>query len=160
MRITAAQRPLYAYIHSLVLDPDAVEDILQEVNLTLWRKIGEFEGRGSFLAWACHIAYLQVLAYVKRQRRDRYVTFDETALSDISESMARKVEGMDARFEALLHCLTQLSPHERQMILRRYEVGGSVQAIAAELDRPVASVRVSLHRIRQSLIDCINRVIT
>src|SRR4051794_27146569 len=152
MRITAAQRPLYAYIHSLVLDPNAVEDILQEVNLALWRKIGEFEGRGSFLAWACHIAYLQVLAYVKRQRRDRHVIVDEAALSDISESMARKVGSMDARFEALLHCLTQLPPHNREMILRRYEVGGSVQAIAAELDRPVASVRVSLHRIRQSLI--------
>jgi RNA polymerase sigma-70 factor, ECF subfamily len=155
MRITAAQRPLYAYIRSLVLAPEDVEDILQEVNLVLWRKIGEFDGRGPFLTWACQVAYLQVLAYCKRQRRDRHEHVDEEVLADLAAVVAGKVEQLDARVDALHRCLAKLGPQQRRMILRRYDIGGSVRAIADELGRPAASVRVTLHRIRQSLIECI-----
>lgn len=157
VRITAVQRPLYAYIRSLVIARDDVEDILQEVNLVLWRKIGEFDGRGPFLTWACHIAYLQVLAYCKRRRRDRRVVLDEAAMNEIARSMAAKVERIDARMEALGACLSKLAPSHRQMILRRYGRGSSVRALAEELDRPADSVRVTLHRIRQTLIDCVGR---
>jgi RNA polymerase sigma-70 factor, ECF subfamily len=160
MRITAAQRPLYTYIRSLVVSPDDVEDILQEVNLVLWRKIGEFDGSVPFTAWAFRIAYLQVLAYSKRRRREQHAQLDEALLSEIAESMAGKIDHLDARVEALRGCLAKLHPQLRGMILRRYDVGGSVQAIADELHRPTASVRVSLHRIRQSLIACIGRTLT
>ncbi len=157
IRITAAQRPLFAYIRSMVLAPVDVEDILQEVNLVLWRKLGEYDPRRPFLTWACSIAHLQVLAYYKRRRRDRHELFDELALDAIARSMAPKVENLDSRLDALRSCLGKLGPAHRQMILKRYDLGGSVQAIADELGRPVASVRVTLHRIRQALLACVSQ---
>lgn len=159
MRITAVQRPLYAYIRSMIVSPDDVEDILQEVNLVLWRKLGQFDGRGPFLTWACHIAFLQVRAYCKKRKRHRQMVFGDSVLFDIARSMAEKVEQIDARLEALSGCLKKLGPSQRQMILRRYERGATVQAIAAEVGRPAESVRVTLHRIRQALIDCMGRTL-
>jgi RNA polymerase sigma-70 factor (ECF subfamily) len=102
---------------------------------------------------------LQVLAYCKKQRRDRHAHFDEEALADVAAVVAAKVERLDARLEALHRCLAKLAPQQRRMILRRYDVGGSVQAIADELDRPAGSVRVTLHRIRHALIECIDQTL-
>src|SRR5690348_3481046 len=79
-RIAASQKPLFAYIRTLLGPIGEVDDVLQEVNLVLWRRGHEFDGRGQFLTWACHIAYLQVLAHCKRRRREKHVYFDEGVL--------------------------------------------------------------------------------
>jgi RNA polymerase sigma-70 factor (ECF subfamily) len=158
-QIVSAQKPLYSYIRTLVGPTNDVDDILQEVNLVLWRKGHEFDGRGRFLAWACHIAYVQVLAHCQRRRREKQVYFDERVLNELAQYVSWEVERIDARLEALHDCLGKLSPKLRRMILSRYEAGGSVHKVAGELDRPVGSVRVALHRIRLLLADCIGRTL-
>lgn len=158
-QITACQRPLFAYIRTLIGPGSDVDDILQEVNLILWRKRDEFDGRGPFLTWACHIAYLQVLAHCKRRRREQSVYFGEDVLGNIAGCLAQEVEHLDARVEALRECLAKLPHAQRRVILRRYEGDGSVQRMAGELGRPVGSLKVSLYRIRQLLADCIARAL-
>jgi RNA polymerase sigma-70 factor (ECF subfamily) len=157
--IAGAQRPLYAYIRTLIGPWGDAEDILQEVNLVLCRKAGEYDGRGQFLTWACRVAYLQVLAHLKRRQRDRHLYFDEGVLADLAQPLASQVERLDSRQEALHHCLARLSPEHRQLIRARYAAGGSVQKIAQEVGRPVGSVRVTLHRIRTLLLQCMERTL-
>jgi RNA polymerase sigma-70 factor (ECF subfamily) len=157
--ITACQRPLFAYIRTLIGPGSDVDDILQEVNLILWRKRDEFDGRGRFLTWACHIAYLQVLAHCKRRRREQSVFFDEDVLEGLAGCLAQEVERLDVRVEALRECLAKLPPARRRVILRRYEGDGSVERMADELGRPVGSLKVSLYRIRRMLGDCIARTL-
>ena len=100
-RIAGAQRPLYAYVRSLVGPWAEPDEILQEVNLVLVRKADEFDGRGKFLTWACRVAYFQVLAYLKRRQRDKHVYLDEALLADLSGPLAAQVEQLDSRLEAL-----------------------------------------------------------
>jgi RNA polymerase sigma-70 factor (ECF subfamily) len=153
--ITGAQRPLYAYIRTLVGPGADASDILQAVNLVLCRKASEFDGRGQFLTWACRVAYLQVLAHLKARRRDRHAYFDEAVLEDLAGPLSAQVEQLDARVEALRHCLAGLSSTHRQMITARYAPGGSVEQVG----RPAGSVRVTLHRIRLLLLECIRRTL-
>lgn len=157
--IASAQRPLFAYIRTLIGPGGDVDDVLQEVNLVLWRKGTGFDGRGRFLAWACRIAHLQVLAHVQGRRREKHVYLGEQVLNELAERAAEEVQRIDARLEALRGCLAKLPAAQRQMITRRYEDGSSVQKVADELDRPPASVRVTLHRLRQLLADCIERTL-
>ena len=156
--ISASQKALFVYVRSLVGPGSDLDDILQDVNLILWRKGEEFDGSGQFLTWACHIAYIQVLAHWKKQRREKRVFFDEKILSDLEECIAGKVKRIDARLDALHECLSKLPPAQRQVVLRRYEGNGSIQQVAGELGRPVGSVKVAVHRIRQLLADCIARL--
>ena len=156
-QITTSQKALFAYISTLLGSAGDVDDVLQEVNLVLWRRGHEFDGRGQFLTWACHIAYLQVLAHCKRLRRERHTYFDEGVLADLAVCVAKEVERIDAQLEALRACLGKLPSSQRRLILCRYEAGGSVQNLASELDRPASSVSVTLHRIRKLLSDCIAR---
>jgi RNA polymerase sigma-70 factor, ECF subfamily len=155
--IAASQKPLFAYIRTLLGPTNEVDDVLQEVNLVLWRRFHEFDGRCQFLTWACHIAYLQVLAQCKRRKREKHFYFDESVLADLAGRMAQKVEDVDARLVALRGCLAKLPASQRRIILRRYEEGCSVQDVASELNRPAGSVRVTLRRIRKLLSDCIAR---
>jgi len=158
-QVANAQRPLYAYIRSLVGPWAETEDILQEVNLVLCRKANEFNGQGRFLTWACRVAYLQVLAHLKQRQRDKHLYLDEALLSDLAGPLADQVERIDDRVEALRHCLAQLSPRHRRLITDRYARGGTVQKAADEAGRPAGSVRVTLHRIRQLLLACIERTL-
>ncbi len=158
--IVAAQKPLYAYIRTLAGPASDVDDILQEVNLVLWRKGHEFHDRGRFLSWACHIAYLQVLANCQKRRREKQVYIDESVLRELAEYVSGEVQRIDARLEALRGCLGKLSAERRKMILSRYEANGSAKKVAGDLKRPVGSVRVTLHRIRLLLADCIERSMT
>jgi len=157
--IAACQKALFAYVRTLVGPNAEVDDILQEVNLVLWRKGQEFDGRTRFLAWACHIAYLQALAHRQKRHRDRIVFLAEDTLATIAEYAGNEVDRIDARLEALGRCLSKLSPGQRRMILMRYEEGGSAQKVADELGRPVGSIRVTLHRARVLLAECIGRAL-
>jgi RNA polymerase sigma-70 factor (ECF subfamily) len=157
--ITSSQKPLFVYIRSLVGRTSDADDILQEVNLVLWRRGHEYDGRVPFLSWACRIAYMQVLAHYQKRRRARQMYFDEDVLADLAEFVGGEVERVDARIDALRGCLARLSPSQRRMILLRYEDGGSTQKVAGEIGQPLGSVRVALHRIRQVLAECIGRTL-
>ena len=45
------------------------------------------------------------------------------------------------------------------MITARYAAGGSVQKVAEAERRPAGSVRVTLHRVRLLLLDCVERTL-
>lgn len=154
--VAAAQRPLFAYIRSLVGPWADPEDILQEVNLVLCRKAGDYD-HGPFLTWACRVAYLQVLAHLKRHRRERHRFLDDSLLADMADTLAGRVEQLDDRLDALRRCVAKLPPTHRRMITARYASGGSVQAVAEAEGRPVGSIRVTLHRIRLLLMGCVER---
>ena len=157
--VAGVQRPLYAYIRSLIGPWAVPDDILQEVNLVLCRKANEYDGRARFLTWACGIAYYQVLAHVKRQRREKCVYVDEDFLADLAVPLSERVEQFDERLDALRSCLTKLQPAHRRMIAARYANGGSVQKVADGEGRPVGSIRVTLHRIRLLLLGCVERTL-
>jgi RNA polymerase sigma-70 factor, ECF subfamily len=158
-RVAEAQRQLYAYIRSLVGPWADPEDILQEVNLVLCRKAGEYDGEGRFLTWACRVAYLQVLAHLKQRQREKCRYVDEALLADLAGPLADRVEQLDDRLEALRNCVSRLSDAHRRMITARYASGGSVQKVAEAEGRPAGSVRVSLHRIRMLLLGCVERTL-
>src|SRR5262249_34859663 len=68
-----SHRSLHLYVMSLVPNRNDAEDILQQTNLVLWREFHQFEPGTNFTAWACRVAFNQVLAWRKRRQRDRLV---------------------------------------------------------------------------------------
>ncbi len=60
--MTEHQGRLFAYVYSLLGNPDAANDVLQEVNVVLWRDSKEFRPGTNFKAWSFRIAHFQVMA--------------------------------------------------------------------------------------------------
>jgi RNA polymerase sigma-70 factor (ECF subfamily) len=151
--LTAKQNRLYAYIMALLPNPESARDVLQETNMVLWRKSGEFVPGTDFGAWAAKIAYFQVLSHRKRRRQDRHV-FDDGLLADLAQEV-QLLDQPDDRQQAMRHCLDRLPGPERELVRMRYADGGSVKRMADHFGRSVGAVSQSLYRIRQALTDCI-----
>jgi RNA polymerase sigma-70 factor (ECF subfamily) len=153
-QLTAAQTSLWAYVFSLLPDHGAAQDVLQETNLTLWRKAADFKSGTSFLAWACQVAYFHVLSHRRRARRDRLV-FDEEVLAYLAERQADRAAELADRMVALRGCLDKLPTHSRQLLEKRYTPGASVTELAEDDGRSVAALSQVLYRIREKLLQCI-----
>lgn len=156
-KVTRAQRPLYGFIVTLAGGLFDADDILQETNLVLWRKAGEYDPARDFMSWALRIAQLQTMAHLKKRRRRPVL--DTDLLERIADESVTDREEADVRRQALAACLQKLSAKHRHLVARRYEPGASVIAMAAEIGSQPKAVSEMLRRIRHALLDCIERSI-
>ena len=154
--MTEHQGRLFAYILSLLGDPDRANDVLQEANIILWRDSREFRPGSNFKAWAFRVAHFQVMAHRQRQIRDRLV-FDDDFLDVLASGAREADEGFEAKQDLLTGCLGKLSAPHREMIRQRYSAGHSLNAIAKDRGMTPNAVMQALFRIRQSLMQCVAR---
>ena len=154
--MTEHQGRLFAYVYSLLGNPDAANDVLQEVNVVLWRDSKEFRAGSNFKAWAFRVAHFQVMAWRQRQIRDRLV-FEDDMLEVLADGARETDEMFDRRQERLTGCLEKLTPQHREMIRRRYAEGRSLQDLAAERGMTANAMMQALFRIRQRLMQCVSR---
>jgi RNA polymerase sigma-70 factor, ECF subfamily len=155
-QLTSCQKRLYAYILMLLPDHAAADDVLQETNLVLWRKSGEFVEGTEFGAWACRIAHYQLLAWFRDVRRDRLV-FDPQLLGLLDAEANVLSTEIDDRRLALRLCIRRLTDHQRKLLRRRYDSGWSIKEIARELGLSPGAVATNLYRIRSELQECIQK---
>lgn len=154
--LTGAQSSVFAYVVSLCHDHARAKDILQETNVTLWRKAEDFEEGTNFTAWACRTAYFHVLNHRRKFSREQLV-FDEDVFDYLAERQEQRSEDTDARLVVLKSCLADLPEDQRDLVKRRYEPGASVQKIAEEEGKSVGSISQALYRIRASLQMCVEK---
>lgn len=156
IQLTRCQNRIYGYILSLVADRDQAEDLLQQTNLVLWRKSDEFTPGTNFLSWAFRIAFYEVLAYRERFGRDRHVFSPQ--LLELLSNEARQIDvAVDERLRALGECVNQLPPRHAEIVRLRYAEGRSVKDISQALGRTASSIKSIAHRIRKTLMGCIER---
>jgi RNA polymerase sigma-70 factor (ECF subfamily) len=157
-RLTGCQPRLYAYIVTLVLDPHAADDVLQQANLVIWEKLDEFLDCENFDALACRVAHYQVMAWRRdsaRERRRRL--FDDQLLETLAVEARQTTDTIQAYLSALRDCMAKLPVLQRELLRRRYEPGGSVHSIALQSGQSANSVSASLYRIRKNLLACIRQ---
>ena len=154
--LTEYQNAIYAYILTLISDRSRARDLLQETNLTLWKKAKDFEEGTNFLAWARKVAYFHVLAFRRKMARDRLV-FDDDVLDYLAERQDERADEVSNKTEALRVCLQKLPKAQRELVQARYQPGGSVKDMAENMQRSVGSISQTLYRIRHTLLTCIEK---
>jgi RNA polymerase sigma-70 factor, ECF subfamily len=131
------------------------EDVLQEVAVSIAKNYSQYDPARPFIAWALGIARNHMLMYFRRHHRSRLV-FNEQLMASIGRHLESLSDNAaDQRREQLHHCLGQLESRQQRLIEMRYSSGLSIDKIASSLDKSVAAVKGSLHRIRKALERCI-----
>lgn len=156
--LTGAQSAVFGYIMSLCHDFAKAQDILQETNVTLWRKAEDFEPGTNFTAWACRTAYFHVLNHRRKASREQLV-FDEDVLDYLAERQEQRTTGSHDRIAALRGCLEKLPEKQRELVDRRYRPGASVQGIAEADGKTEGAISQALYRIRATLQKCVEKQI-
>lgn len=162
--LTAAQRRVYAFICTLVVDRSDADEVLQETNLALWQQIERFEPGTDFVAWACRIAHFKVMKLRDAAKRHRVKLDDAViemlATESIEEQRADHrlaAERYERNRLALVACLDELSERNRNILLLHYQGGQSLATIGSSIGRTANSVAQLFHRIRFALRSCVQR---
>lgn len=156
--VVGHQAALHAFVLALLPGHPDADDVVQEVNASLWKKRGEFEVGTNFKAWMFSVARFKVMALWRDQKRRKVWTVPEETLHLlIDEAADACYEAEDPRHLALRQCIQELRPQDRGLILRRYFQGASLKQLAQEVGRKADNLKGSLHRIRLALRSCVRR---
>lgn len=150
--LTGIQLPLRLYVQSLLPGDFAAKDVAQQANTTIWRKRADFEPGTNFKAWAFAIARFEVLNYRKQQARDSRLVFSEDLEATFAGELAAQGDDLERRHAALRHCLGQLRPKHRDLLLHRYASPGTLQDFSNKTGNTVGGLKVTLYRLRNALL--------
>lgn len=136
-------RRVYAIALGVVKQPEAAMDVTQDAFVKLHRYLDRFEGTSSFYTWLYRLVKNQSIDYLRRNKRHRASTFDETvnkvgqgaqkavrqlSLSEMGDARAA-VQRKEVR-EAVAVALETLTPKHRAVIVLRELEGLSYAEIA------------------------------
>ena len=152
--MTRHQRQIFSYIYVLVPNRSDAEDLLQETSLVICEKFHEFKEGTDFVAWACQIAYWRI-RYSRQKFARSKIVFDQDLVDVLAQTAGEMADELDQRHEALAQCLQRLHPRDRELLLKRYEPGGTVDEAARRSGRTVQTAYKALARLRKLLFDCV-----
>ena len=156
-QLTECQLPLRLYVRALMPADPSVGDVIQQANAKIWEKRSEFETGTNFKAWAMAIARYEVLNYRKRQARDARLRFSDELEATVAIELADLNDDLGDRQAALRECMKSLKPESRELLIGRYSTREPLAELASRVGRSVGGVKVTLHRLRNSLAQCIER---
>jgi RNA polymerase sigma-70 factor len=148
-------RRIFEFISTLVFRRADADEVFQNTCVVLWKKFDSYDSQGSFYAWACKIAYLEMM-YLRRKNK-RLQTFSEEVLELLAENMLDRSAELNSHQSALEDCLQKLSLTDRKLIEQRYYLQKRPKEIAADRIKSVDSIYRALTRIHISLRQCVGR---
>lgn len=120
--------------------PDDWQDLLQDMQLQLWRSFGSFDGRAQRSTWLYRVALNTALSHLRKPRREHSVLDDIPEQGDAGHA----VDPM----EVLDRFIAMLDPLQRSLLLLDLE-GLPREQSAEVLGLSVNAVAVRMTRLRQ-----------
>ena len=135
---------LYGYLRRLLRNPAAVEEVLDDVMLVVWKDARKFRGDAALSSWIFGIAYRKALTAIRAEQRYQ-------APLDRSANAAAIAGETERHTEWIRAALTQLSADHRQVVELTYFGGFSYQDIAEIANCPVNTVKTRMFHARRRL---------
>ena len=157
--LLAERLPLTAFFASVTRDFHLAEDVFQEVCVKAVARAESFETTAHLMNWA-RLSGKNRAIDILRARDGRYVGLSEEMLALLAEDWPDQTK-VDAMQEALDHCITQITPNNRELLRLRYFERRNCTDVAAIMGRKIETVYQALARLHKTLGDCIrNRLQT
>lgn len=158
MRLFVAHEPeLRAFLRTLLPTWEAVDDVLQEASVVMWKKLDQLENEEGFLPWAKVIVRFKALHARRTVARDRLVLSEETVALLSEEAIELAPDQVARERKALDLCLQKLSHEHRTLVLLPYRETGGLTELAQKTNRTMNSLYKLLGRLREKLRLCVER---
>ena len=146
---------LRAFIRSLGVDPDWVDDIAQEAFLIAFDQFDTFDSQRDFGKWVRGIAANIVRNEIRKRARRRRIL--NVGLSEILTGLHGETQEViePIAIQSVRDCLGKLNPEPRKLIQARYRDSLSAPKLAEIYGQSAANIRQRLTRIRQELRSCL-----
>jgi RNA polymerase sigma-70 factor (ECF subfamily) len=163
-QVRLEQSRLRAFVRSLGVRPEAVDDFAQDALVVAYEKIDAFDRSYSFGPWVCGIARRLVAnALRKEQRHQRIISEHLTEFlveTPVEEWHPLFRTDEQDRIAALTTCMEELPSYSRQLLNMKYFENLSAGVIGSRTERSANDVRQMLLRIRRALMACMEGRLT
>ncbi|SHJ99520.1 RNA polymerase sigma-70 factor, ECF subfamily [Rubritalea squalenifaciens DSM 18772] len=150
------QEKLYYFIRSMVFNPEDARDVLQDVNMVLFRKRAYYVQGTNFKAWAFTVARFECLNYLKQYKKVKWDALESALIENIADHAETKADDMEHYLRALEDCLPHLPEEARSLVDARYQERRSLQDVAEDWSTTVGALKQKLFRARANLKKCIS----
>jgi len=146
----------YHLAFRLTRNPDDAEEVLQDVFVTVFRKIQGFEGKSSFSSWLYRVTVNSALMKLRKKRQEQSVLLED-ALPEFENSLfvrshnSSEGEHSTLRSELLLaleKAIDNLPSEYRPVFILRDVDGLSSREVGRALNISIPAVKSRLHRSR------------
>ncbi len=144
-----------AFVRSLGVDPDWVDDLSQEVFLTAYREWDSFDQTRDFGKWLRGIAANLVRNEIRKDARRRRILRTELTEILLNRSSETRDSDESLTIGAIRECLGKLTPASRALVQGRYRDGETATELADRFKLTSANVRQMLVRIRRQIKRCV-----
>ncbi len=138
---------LFGIISRIIKDEEKAADVMQDVFLKIWRKIGEYEpGKASLYTWMMNIARNASID-LYRKEKDKHMIDIEEQVSVVDRG---NQEHIDVNTIDLRGLVDKLKPERKVLLDLVYLQGYTQQEAAEKLNIPLGTAK---SRIRTALQD-------
>ena len=158
LRLFVAHEPaLRAFLRTLLPSWGAVDDVLQEASVVMWKKLDQLDDEEGFLPWAKVIVRFKAMHARRTVARDRLVLSEETVALLADEAFELPQDQVVRGRKALDTCLKKLSVEYQKLVLLPYCEPGGVTELAERTKRSSNSLYKLPGRLREKLRLCVEQ---
>ncbi len=140
---------IYGRIRRVVRQPDEAQDLVQEIFLQAYRRLGQLRDGRRFSGWLLKIA--DNAAFRWRQRRMVQIRFEQLLTTEWGEHAVDESEAEREARMMVRQAIRQLSDAHRDVIEHHYFKGHSYEKTASQLGLKLNTVRSRLQKARQRI---------
>jgi RNA polymerase sigma-70 factor (ECF subfamily) len=146
------QGPMFRLAVKMLAHRGDAEDVVQEVFLNAWRKLGQLGEDAAFVGWLYRATTNRCLNTIRARKPQADVDLDtaESPRADLQPERAAQVSG---QLSALNAALAQLTPEQRACWLLREVHGRSYEEIGEAVGANATAVRGRIARARAQLAE-------
>jgi len=158
--VAAHHQNLRGYVAAISTRADSIDDLAQEVFLRALQRLDRIETLDDFPRFlrgiARNVCREQVRKYV---RSEAYIEFVDEIFSAETPGTEDSPFNDPGVLGALRECVKKLPPKSQQMVSLRYKEELHAEEIGNEVGMNSGAVRISLLRVRESLLKCLRSTI-
>lgn len=166
--ISRYSNKVFSLASRLTRNPEDAEEVLQDVFVTVHRKIGGFEGKSSFSSWLYRVTVNAAFMKLRKRKQEQTVPLEELvqqaqvvpALKSPESSFVDSQTIRNEMLEALEAAIRKLPDDYRPVFILRDVDGLTSREVSKILDLTVPAVKSRLHRSRLMLRRRLNRFFT
>ncbi len=154
----------YSVACRMLNDPDLAEDAVQNAFISAYNNLGSFRG-GSFKAWVMRMVTNGCYDELRRQKRRPTTPLEPVNEDEEEHDSAAWLASNDPSAEstmeqaelehALQHCLEQLPPEFRSVIILVDVQGLDYAEVSQSVSTPLGTIKSRLARARLKVRDCL-----
>lgn len=149
------QGPMYRLALRMLSSTGDAEDVVQEVFLTAWRRLGQLQDDGAFVGWLYRSTTNRCLNVLRARKPVAEVELD-TRESTSPDGRPERAAETGAQMSALVAALADLTPEQRACWLLREVHGRTYEEIARTIGATATAVRGRIARARAQLAEAMS----